>query len=389
MTSKPGGNTTLNLLKTPGLLVQITATGARKLIQAPIDYLLRNGIAGPFSRLDIKLTNSCNLRCEMCHQWGDSGWHLDQEPSFFANLVPLERYQKLIEEVSDWSPWVVLLGGEPFLYPSLLSLAKTIKMTRLPLTISTNGTMLVSHAEELVRLGVDFLLISIDGGREVHDRIRRSPGCFDKILEGIGAIQRQKLQQKRTRPFLVISTVVTAANAGCLDDVFLVAEEAGVDGLSTAFGWYQTEESCRRYEDIMASKFNVCAMTPRGFVREVAAIDTAALVDTVNRIRARRWSFRYRFRPDLMAEEIPRYFTDHGRTFSHKRCLVPWWVVYALPNGDVTTCGDYPDYIVGNILRSGIRDIWNNERYRKFRQTVKQDGLLPICSRCCGLLIDS
>jgi radical SAM protein with 4Fe4S-binding SPASM domain len=57
-----------------------------------------------------------------------------------------------------------------------------------------------------------------------------------------------------------------------------------------------------------------------------------------------------------------------------------------MPNGDVATCRDYPDYVCGNIQKQGLLEIWNNDRYRKFRESLKNDGLLPICSRCCGLM---
>jgi radical SAM protein with 4Fe4S-binding SPASM domain len=58
-----------------------------------------------------------------------------------------------------------------------------------------------------------------------------------------------------------------------------------------------------------------------------------------------------------------------------------------MPNGDVAPCRDYPDYVVGNIKEDSILDIFNNGRYRKFRQALKDmGGLFPICARCCGLM---
>jgi radical SAM protein with 4Fe4S-binding SPASM domain len=92
------------------------------------------------------------------------------------------------------------------------------------------------------------------------------------------------------------------------------------------------------------------------------------------------------FLPDLAEEEIPVYYREHSNTFGHHRCLFPWIAVEILPNGDVSTCVDYQDYIVGNIKTDSLIDIWNNDRYRKFRTELKEAGLLSICSRCCGLL---
>jgi hypothetical protein len=52
----------------------------------------------------------------------------------------------------------------------------------------------------------------------------------------------------------------------------------------------------------------------------------------------------------------------------------------------VATCRDYPDYVCGNIQRDSILTIWNNDRYRAFRNSLRDEGLLPICARCCGLM---
>jgi radical SAM protein with 4Fe4S-binding SPASM domain len=57
-----------------------------------------------------------------------------------------------------------------------------------------------------------------------------------------------------------------------------------------------------------------------------------------------------------------------------------------MPNGDVATCRDYPDYVCGNIQDDDLLTIWNNGKYRRFRNSLKQEGLMPICSRCCGLM---
>jgi radical SAM protein with 4Fe4S-binding SPASM domain len=192
------------------------------------------------------------------------------------------------------------------------------------------------------------------------------------------------------RPFLVLSATVTTQNAACFHEVFEVAEQARVDGLGASYGWFQTAESCRHHEQVMADELGTFAFSQRGFVRQVDPRETAAaVVESVRRIASRRWPFRYRFLPNLSLEEIPKYFEEHSCRFGHDRCIVPWSVVGILPNGDVTTCSDYPDYIVGNIRNAGIHDIWNNERYRKFRILLQNKGLLPVCSRCCGLLADS
>jgi radical SAM protein with 4Fe4S-binding SPASM domain len=57
------------------------------------------------------------------------------------------------------------------------------------------------------------------------------------------------------------------------------------------------------------------------------------------------------------------------------------------PNGDVVTCRDYPDVVVGNIQTQSLLEAWNGERMLQFRRVLKgHDGVLPICTRCHGLM---
>jgi radical SAM protein with 4Fe4S-binding SPASM domain len=52
----------------------------------------------------------------------------------------------------------------------------------------------------------------------------------------------------------------------------------------------------------------------------------------------------------------------------------------------MSPCRDYHDYIVGNVKEHTVQELWNSERYRAFRASMARDGLLPACTRCCGLM---
>jgi radical SAM protein with 4Fe4S-binding SPASM domain len=55
-------------------------------------------------------------------------------------------------------------------------------------------------------------------------------------------------------------------------------------------------------------------------------------------------------------------------------------------NGDVSPCRDYHDYVVGNVKETTLSRLWNAEPYRRFRISLAREGLMPACSRCCGLM---
>jgi radical SAM protein with 4Fe4S-binding SPASM domain len=374
------------MVQTPEVLVQIGKTMLRRRIAGPLDYHFGQGHSGPFSRIDIKIVNACNLRCKMCGQWGEAGWHLNQPASFIRDLVPLDRYQALVDEVAHLSPWFSIWGGEPFLYPDLMPLLAYMKQRKLLVTLSTNGLTLEKHSAEIVEMGVDFLYVSIDGPEQVHDEVRGLPGAFRRTTAGIRAVQVEKKRTGRVKPYVVVVSAASKANAGCFDQICGITEDAGADGFLGQYGWFQTESSCMHHERVMMTKLGTFPRSHRGWLWSFSEIDAHALVESVKRIKGRDWSFPCYFLPELTEEEIPRYYREHGNSFGNDRCMTPWTVVEILANGDVATCPDFPDYVVGNITKEGILDIWNNDQYRKFRNHLKNDGLLPVCTRCCGLL---
>src|SRR6185503_17376990 len=157
-------------------------------VTGPLDYRWRDGGSAPPVQLDLKLADACNLRCVMCAQWGESGYNFARSAAEMKDLVPLPVYERLVDEVASVRPWVYIHGGEPFVYPSLVPLLERMKRKGLTVTIVTNGTLLEPHARRLVEIGADVMMFSVDGPRDVHDRIRGLAGAFDGTVRGIRAI---------------------------------------------------------------------------------------------------------------------------------------------------------------------------------------------------------
>jgi radical SAM protein with 4Fe4S-binding SPASM domain len=73
--------------------------------------------------------------------------------------------------------------------------------------------------------------------------------------------------------------------------------------------------------------------------------------------------------------------------FGYNKCITPFLEVNVMPNGDVVTCRDYIDVKVGNITEKKLLGIWNDEDFKRFRKLlISRGGLLPQCTRCCGLM---
>jgi MoaA/NifB/PqqE/SkfB family radical SAM enzyme len=126
--------------------------------------------------ISLTLTNTCNLRCRMCGQWGTSGYLNRREKPV---PLPAARWIELVEEAARHGVKVVgIRGGEPFLFPGIIQILKAIKERGVFGYIDTNGTLLERFASEILESGIDAINLSVDGPEEIHDRVRGVPGAF-------------------------------------------------------------------------------------------------------------------------------------------------------------------------------------------------------------------
>src|SRR6185295_3186416 len=64
----------------------------------------------------------------------------------------------------------------------LNSIGAKISLLSTGLTLRANASDIVSH--------VDDVIVSLDGSREIHNRIRNIPNAYEKLAEGVSAIKK-------------------------------------------------------------------------------------------------------------------------------------------------------------------------------------------------------
>jgi MoaA/NifB/PqqE/SkfB family radical SAM enzyme len=122
----------------------------------------------------LKLTPLCNMHCVMCGQYGDKGIMKGKGVAAQAakTIVPLERYKEIIDEIAPVTPVSYIWGGEPFLYPDLMPLAKYMISKGMFFSVNTNGTFIEDYAEQIVRDKWSSIFVSLDAFRDVNDAMR-------------------------------------------------------------------------------------------------------------------------------------------------------------------------------------------------------------------------
>lgn len=377
----------IGLLQTPSILTRTLNALVKKHLKVKYDYRFLNGRSNQLNQISLKITNLCNLRCKMCGQWGEKGYNLNKPNSELKEVVPLETYKKMVDDLAHIKPMVYIWGGEPFLYPDLMPLTSYMKEKDFMLSIVTNGIKLKENAEEIVDKQWDALMLSLDGPREVHNEIRGSEKCFDTLQEGIKTVQEQKRLKKSKLPYVMLLVTVSRDNFHKLDEIFNIAADVGADCVIVYYAWFTSEEVGKKHVKIFDKYFGCEPTAWKSYVQPVDRIDTSVLVESVKKIKSRKHPFPYLFIPDLSYEQIPTYYSEPSNFMGFGKCIAPWMAAEIMPNGDVTPCRDYPDYVIGNVRETPILELFNNEKMVKFREALKDNGgTFPICARCCGLM---
>ena len=73
------------------------------------------------------------------------------------------------------------------MHSDLFRLAAPLRARGIRMTLLSTGLLLAHYATRIVD-SIDEVIVSLDGPREVHDAIRRVPGAFDRLVEGVRAI---------------------------------------------------------------------------------------------------------------------------------------------------------------------------------------------------------
>jgi radical SAM protein with 4Fe4S-binding SPASM domain len=353
-----------------------------------------SGRAGRIRQCSIKITERCNLRCHTCGQWGERGYLRDRAAADLSRseLTP-ERWVAILRDLGAHGhrPSVYFWGGEPMLYDGLLDLVDETARLGMPPSIATNGVRVAEAAERLVRAATFLVQVSVDGpDAATHNACRPTAGSggdsFAQASAGLAALRAARRALHRSLPMIVTLTTLSHRNAHRLAEIYETFR-AQADALVFYLGWWIDEESGQRHVEDFARRFGFRPSTPLAWTGTWAPHDLRALAAQLETIRQRARSGPPAiFIPDVPPAGLAAYYTDHAASFGPPRCPSIFSAAEVLPDGRVTPCRDYSDYIVGSLREGTLDALWRSERFRAFRRSIEQDGLMPACQRCCGRL---
>lgn len=309
------------------------------------------------TNLFLEVTSRCNARCEHCgSSCGES------IPKDEIELKYLKKTLKEVAEAYDASKILLnVTGGEPLLRKDLFELMDYAVDLGFRWGITSNGMLIDEKmAKKIEKSKMDTISISIDGLKDTHEKFRKVPKSYDKILNGIKLLQKNKYIKD-----IQITTVANKKNIDELEDLYKMIVDIGVkdwrvvncDPIGRAKG----------NDDILLDKNELKYLY--NFIKEK---------NKEGKINVTYGCSHY-LGEELEHEVRPFYF----------RCLTGLCTASILSNGDIFVCPNVErrkELIQGNIRKDSFVDVWEN-KYSQFRHNrVTTNKKCESCSeyKFCG-----
>lgn len=157
----------------------------------------------------------CNLRCVHCYSHSKDIEYPDE--------ITTKEAKGLLDDLAGFgAPVILFSGGEPLLRKDLSELIAYARERELRAVISTNGTLITrGKAEELKKLGLSYVGISLDGLKETNDKFRGVRGAFDAALLGIRNCLEAEIK-------VGLRFTINKRNAGDIPGIFDLIEEENI-----------------------------------------------------------------------------------------------------------------------------------------------------------------
>jgi tungsten cofactor oxidoreducase radical SAM maturase len=311
-------------------------------------------------KLYIQPTSGCNLHCRTCirNVWDE---HEAQ--------MPMNTFHRLVESL-DRLPHltrVVFSGfGEPLTHPNILEMIETVRQRNTAVTLGSNGLLLDAEmARELVRLGVDRLVVSVDGVKpETYASVRGA--MLSQVLNNLRGLNEVKRQLGSLTPALGIEFVVLKTNVTELAELTRFASQLNAARVLVSNVLSYTEEM--RTEILYGYEPRTPFSAGGWPVRTDAWVTWGTL-----ELPRMHWG----------AERRCRFVQDRAVVIGCDGGVSP---CYALSHNYSYFTIDgrkkqVSRYVLANVNKQPLAEIWMSEDYVRFRSAVRGFHF-PSCPDC-------
>jgi MoaA/NifB/PqqE/SkfB family radical SAM enzyme len=316
--------------------------------------------------LYLETTNRCDSKCQTCIRTFKS-----LEPPADLTLTQV----KAIAEQFPVLERVVLHGiGEPLLNRQIFEIVAYLKSRAATVLFNSDAISLTPpRARKLIDSGLDEYRVSMDAATPETYRRIRGVDQFERVVANVRRLVELEKERGRATPRVSLWFTASRVNLGELPVFVHLAASLGVTevyvqrlvfnelGLATAEN--ALHGRLRQQEQELLAHAEDLGRT-LGLVVHASGLTTPLASLNGQAPSARPWA----------------------------GCQRPWTLAYVTANGNVLPCcispwvaRDYQALVLGSAFAEPFADIWNGERYRRFRNDFESERPPDPC-RGCGLL---
>lgn len=312
----------------------------------------------------LLLTYRCMLSCHFCLVT-TTYWRPDETVPLPAaramrEMTTVEIAERVIPQcIQSGIKVIALSGGEVLLRRDIVDIFTALGNS--PLRWCLDSTLIPCTdrlAEAIVLSSCDAVFVSLDGPREVHNRLRGSSTAFDAGLAGIYRLQRARSQAATGRPQVSVNCVIQPGNESTLPAVVFLAADNGAD--EVAFQLL----SAREYEPFQAE------LSARSLEDARHAADALGLPCRVYPLS------------HPSTRQLTTWFRSPTSDEFFRECPYLLESVRIDPAGNVMPCIEHS---FGNILDEDLSHILQGVRRSIFIRQIASGRRVEACRRCCNM----
>lgn len=296
-------------------------------------------ITGPLMmpvHVTVEPTNSCNLRCPVCETGNGS---LGRR----KGMLDPDVYREFIDQIAPTTSVLMFyFMGEPLLNKHAYDMMRYAREKGMFVETCTNGDFM--NAEGVIYSDVNEINVQIGGlTQESHGKYRVR-GDLSRVMRNLEELLQRRRETPHSSVQINVGFVVMKHNEKELPEFMRWAREIGVD---------------------RANVIDPC-------VRSVSEGRQLLPEDR------RYWFYD---------EEAFERGVLRPKVLPDNECTWIWNSTVINVDGTVVPCCRDPrgKHIFGNAFERPLKEIWNNEAIRSFRQKVIADqGEIDICKLCSG-----
>lgn len=327
--------------------------------------------APPLPReLQIEVTGACNLRCRMCL--------VRYRPPLdrISGSMSLDRFRAIVDDLPDLEVLTLQGLGEPLLAPDLLAMVEHASSRGVRVGFNTNATLLTEEvAERLVRTGLDWLHVSVDGATAATYEAVRDRSSFARVERNVRRLVEVKRRLAASRPQVQLVMVAMRRNLAEVPAVVELAADWGVPDV-----WVQNLSHTFEDTDADGDYAEIRTFTSeQGLWADDGPEVRAVLDEARHRAAALGVTLRLPPAPGPASSRPPQ------RRPGEAGCDWPWRSGYVEHDGAVRPCCmvmGADRVLMGTVGAEGFADAWRGEAYEAFRADLLTDDPPEVCAGC-------